>query len=541
MKKLPFFISKGFIAFVFGLIFLSISNNQVLAQAGCSLQGCIPDDGYCQHGAVMSCMYENMLCHDGNWLSCEDPGVQCGEETPELCEYGLGAAVNPSYRKFVKSLQTACERGGMDLRAWLGSAENLDPEKCPAGFSTALLNTMYAHMVGVPPEEGYTGSPGAIGTVASLINGIYSHPPASSGEYFAYLGQKLNLVEPAYAQGVGFPGLSPLIGLWKSFRNIAYFVFIIIFILVGFAVMFRIKLDPQTVITVQNALPRIIFTLILITFSYAIAGLLVDLIYLAASLIFTVIGRMKIDIHQNIFGIANQIFGASWWRYRTRQEVVIQIGKVVEEVVEGAPKILGATAGQLAGVIFALALLFSLFRLFFTLLISYVTILIAVIFAPVMIALDAIPGQKGFGNWFRLIFSNIIVFPTMIGVFALAHALKAKIQTAGELWIAPGIGRSTSGLGVDFAAFIVTYGLILAAPTVINNIKKAIGAPGVGAAMAGVMPALRFGAIPIRAIGAGARIGWQRFREYPDIERKTYKEAVARERLIKRGLIKPRP
>jgi len=47
----------------------------------------------------------------------------------------------------------------------------------------------------------------------------------------------------------------------------------------AFMIMFRVRISPQTVITVQSALPKIIFTLILITFSYAIAGFLIDLMY----------------------------------------------------------------------------------------------------------------------------------------------------------------------------------------------------------------------------------------------------------------------
>jgi len=45
-------------------------------------------------------------------------------------------------------------------------------------------------------------------------------------------------------------------------------------------IMFRIKINPQTAITIQLALPKLIITLLLITFSYAIAGFMIDIFYL---------------------------------------------------------------------------------------------------------------------------------------------------------------------------------------------------------------------------------------------------------------------
>ena len=56
-------------------------------------------------------------------------------------------------------------------------------------------------------------------------------------------------------------------------------------IVIGFMVMFRRKIDPKTVITVQNALPKIVLALLLVTFSYAIAAFMIDLMYLVMAII----------------------------------------------------------------------------------------------------------------------------------------------------------------------------------------------------------------------------------------------------------------
>jgi hypothetical protein len=119
----------------------------------------------------------------------------------------------------------------------------------------------------------------AVGQVSSAIASIYTNPPANLATWVVDTGHSLGFLPQAYAQGVGFVGLQPLLNLWKAFRNISYILLALAMIVVGFMIMFRRKIDPQTVVTVQNALPRIITTLILITFSYAIAGLMIDLMY----------------------------------------------------------------------------------------------------------------------------------------------------------------------------------------------------------------------------------------------------------------------
>jgi hypothetical protein len=63
---------------------------------------------------------------------------------------------------------------------------------------------------------------------------------------------------------------------WQVSRNISYIFFVIIFIIVGFLIMFRKKISPELVITVGNSLPKLIAGLILVTFSFAIAGLFLD-------------------------------------------------------------------------------------------------------------------------------------------------------------------------------------------------------------------------------------------------------------------------
>ena len=86
-------------------------------------------------------------------------------------------------------------------------------------------------------------------------------------------------------KGIGFDGLTPVLQIWKAFRNLTYLFFVILFVILGLGIMFRLNIDARTVMTMQNQIPKIIIALVLITFSYAIAGFLIDMMYLSIFLV----------------------------------------------------------------------------------------------------------------------------------------------------------------------------------------------------------------------------------------------------------------
>lgn len=116
---------------------------------------------------------------------------------------------------------------------------------------------------------------GVIGTANNLIAQLHNQS-ASGVQYIAQVKDSL-LGKPAYAQDTGVTGLQPLLPLWRGFRNVIYILSSIVFVVIGLMIMFRVKISPQAVITIQNAIPQLIITLIMVTFSYAVAGLIIDL------------------------------------------------------------------------------------------------------------------------------------------------------------------------------------------------------------------------------------------------------------------------
>lgn len=127
---------------------------------------------------------------------------------------------------------------------------------------------------------------GAMGSIASFMTAMYSNPPVNTAEYIADWSQNKDLIKPAYAQvtGSGNAVLSPIFNIWKLTQQIAFIGMIVIFLVVGFMIMFRTRINPQTVISAQAALPGLVIGIILIYFSYFLAGLIIDTTFVATHL-----------------------------------------------------------------------------------------------------------------------------------------------------------------------------------------------------------------------------------------------------------------
>src|SRR3990167_1360917 len=174
--------------------------------------------------------------------------------------------------------------------------EKANPDEIPVFSDRAERTRIGAILGGI---LSYTTDMGAVNevratamdTVTNLIATIYEHPPASGLAYTRYVLANAGLAKPAFAQGIGFAGLSPLLPLWNISRNIAYSALIIVMIIIGFMIIFRMKIDPKTVITLQAAIPKIVVTILLITLSYPIVGFMVDLMYLVMALIISLLAQ----------------------------------------------------------------------------------------------------------------------------------------------------------------------------------------------------------------------------------------------------------
>jgi len=351
---------------------------------------------------------------------------------------------------------------------------------------------------------GYSVQPGAIQHLAGGIATMTSQQPVNTATYLADLGKQAGIYNPVYAQGTGFLALDPVLKIWKAFRNMAYLAFVIIFVVIGFMIMFRSKVSQQAVISIQLALPQIIITLLLITFSYAIASLMIDLIYF---LIYLLIGAASsfgilsdegeaakgLFFGSNLLGIAFQ----SSWAGNAARAVNQAVRELFNESIAGAG--LGFIANGIAYLIFAIAILISLFKLFFQLLMSYVGIIVSTIFAPILLLFNAMPGSQSFQKWLKGIFANALVFPVTAMMILIASALVGERAKWG---VAEGIGYTGddsvynraslpligAGITADTLGALIGIGFLMMMPKVVELVQKALGVEGgLGGMMGAIM------------------------------------------------------
>jgi len=371
-----------------------------------------------------------------------------------------------------------------------------------------------------------------LGFMGNLIVLPYANPPAS-GVYWAYSGlQNAGFIPQTYAaEGIGFAALRPFMNLWKVFRDISYMFLVIVLIAIGFMIMFRMKLNPQTVISVESALPKVVVSLILITFSFAIAGFLVDLMYVIIVLSLSVLEKSsvyQVDIAEfkkniltsngwSLFGkvagradiwnagpvileilpqtlrwVLQGLFGAIVSFIITSKISPVDklaTGEAVEGVVETG-KIVGALIKPLFWVVFlvlsfllaplVLSLLvfitaiFVFFRIFFLLIYNYIQTLLLIIFSPLIMLFEAIPGKSSFSFWLKNVFANLLVFPLVAILITIAAILTHIPPGAGELWRPPFLYDINAG---SFS-ILIGLGILFMIPDFIKTVKEALGAKG---------------------------------------------------------------
>jgi hypothetical protein len=248
-----------------------------------------------------------------------------------------------------------------------------------------------------------------------------SDRPMSGISYVKEKLQNFNLVPVVHAAptvGFGFTMLQPVQEMWTAFRNVAFGLFVIVAIVFAFMIMFRVKLSPQTVVSVQSALPKIVVALILVTFSYAIAGFLIDLMYVVIGMI-SIIGAPIVQLSNTVvfnFLTLGQPFAIN-----------IQLGMfglfvlylffftfcffIVSIPMFGIIGIgLGATLSMIVFVILLLVTIFVGLKTLWSLLKAFAMIILLTIFAPIQIVLGTVVPNIGFGAWLKSYLASLSVF-----------------------------------------------------------------------------------------------------------------------------------
>lgn len=380
------------------------------------------------------------------------------------------------------------------------------------------------------PNEG-----GILGLATNGMAFLYTSPFHST-DYFRYITSNFGIAKHAIASNTGFDQLSPIAKMWIAMRNITYLLLVLAFTVVGFAIMIRAKIDPRTVMTIENQVPKLIVAIILVTFSFAIAGFLIDVMwiitYLMINLFATIDPALQAQLQGlttnvvsdpfsfanatsstggGIFGIAAKASGSIYQIVFNAVNGIISnggffgalIGFVlgfpaslagilvggVKCLVPGQTCDIGTTftafsSAQLGGIttaiaflIFAFALLAVLFRLFFSLLKAYALFLIFAVFGPVIILMGILPGSKvNFEDWIRHIAAYLISFPTVVAIFLLARVFYDMFGNSSNGFSPPLLGIATQNPS-SLLGPLIGFAILMLAPGVVNMVQEALKAP----------------------------------------------------------------
>ena len=375
--------------------------------------------------------------------------------------------------------------------------------------------------------QNYQKSP--LGFSTQVLAYLYQKPPVTTGQYFAWIGERAHIVPAAYAQGLTYSRLMPIFPIWKTFRDISFMLLTVILMFAGVMIMFRQKINPQTVAKIENTLPNIVITMVLIAFSLPIAAFIIDLMYVAIAAGILIIGTA---VHDSNVALAVKDF--------TTGGALLLLGKTLNPALQfwgmalnatGLSKVLptdGATTqgiswgGEIgasavaisatainpffwfvpaaftlgAGIaayantgdgvtavltalspililILVIILLALYFRLLFILLSAYIQLIISIVLGPLILLWNAVPGQNSFSSWWKGILGNCLTFVITAVMLYLGWAISSSLSTQA-FWVPPLL---IQGMGVpQVVSGLIAMGLLTLIPQFITMAKGALGA-----------------------------------------------------------------
>lgn len=396
--------------------------------------------------------------------------------------------------------------------------DNESPAANTLDSSEGQVSAPGARRAGIPDNINEAlANGGLVGGLGYLMAELIRNRPASFEYYAADVARNSRFgAQPAYAQGIGFGALTPILGTWKAFRDVAYYLLTIMFIVTGFLILIRHKISGNMAVTVQNALPRLVLTLILITFSYAIAGLVVDLMFIAIYFILNVFDTQIFPSGEVIFsgGIANPegltlrklAFDTNIFEFTiqyifggTAYQAAEAVGTVVWEALRQAPIVstIGGEGSPLEGIfawiikqlfaiVFAVALFIAMFRTFFQLIMSYVGFVLNVVLSPLLLLEMTIPGRDPWRGWVRNLIGGLLPFVVAIFMIFMSLALTGANTRPGIGYDRDNPGDSglrlpllfSEGMNANAFLGILAMGFMLLLPESIKMAQDLIGAKG---------------------------------------------------------------
>jgi hypothetical protein len=262
--------------------------------------------------------------------------------------------------------------------------------------------------------------------------------------------------------------------------------------------MLRKKIDPKTAVSVQNALPNIIVTLLLITFSYAIVGVLIDFMYLLIMISISILKPVSNGVITNdtigsfisgsfwtpvgmlfsggLYGVLTGFLGffnVTMPQVGETTSLLGASGGLLSSLVTGNPLVgaVGFPVSIILILLYCCAWFFACIRLLIMLIKAHIQIIMSLLISPFQLLFGAFPGSHAFEGWIKNLIANIAVFPiTAIMLLIGSIIVKYSSQGTTKLWGPPMLNPS----GSNGMLGIIGLGVLFAIPSVVGSLKEAM-------------------------------------------------------------------
>lgn len=374
MKK-PFFVASAFFAFLLASVMLS-GGQKVLAAP--SVDACHPYETSWKVSIFKAIDFQKTWDDAFTAIANSFFGKIFGANPNDAvaCEDGVLGSLS-------KANGVGLNRGsGVGFGNTTKCTADTDQvNKC--GEITNVIKTAY--MYDGKPTELLAIDNSLFGFSNRVQNVVLRDPVAVNLAYF-WRDQvaRVPFVGKTYAATLGSNSnaiINASLSVWKAVRNVSLGFIAVILMYTGIMIIMRKKVNPQLVVTVQYAIPKIIIGLILILFSYPIGAAITGLSW-------------------GLFRSANDIIAGAMATGLTGADFA---GTVLLALVIGSLKMgFFASIGMALVILVALASAIMLVIVNIKALIIYIKMVFSTITAPFEFALGTVPGSEGrIGDWFK--------------------------------------------------------------------------------------------------------------------------------------------
>jgi hypothetical protein len=298
------------------------------------------------------------------------------------------------------------------------------------------------------------GIRGSLFGVANLIQGVVINEPLPVN--FAYYWNqsiaKIPYVNKALAQSVSenyakMPVIKAVYDIWKVSRNLALALMAVVLLYTGIMIIMRKKVNPQLVVSVQYAIPKILIGIFLILFSYIIGAAIT---YLA-------------------WGLYRGADTLVWSNFSALEGIKAGAGYalILSILVGGVLFLVAGSGGTFLLILLGLGLVVLLFQaiVFFKAFMVYVKMAFSIVTAPFEFVLGTVPGSEArLTDWFMRMGKYLVTLFAIGIIVPVTYAIALSVATS----LFAGTGSTELGglgaiLGIisPFIIIIVGYAIAL--------------------------------------------------------------------------------